>query len=174
RAWSLHSSYTWARTWREAGASRYPADFDMPQRLKLLLAYEPEAGWFASADATLASGLPYTPYTFTYSTDYYDPYKGFIIPPFGSGAVVLQGPRNAARLPMTHRVDVRVGYRKGHTGSGLHWEAFVALADLTRGQSIPIQPRRTPVPPGSPDVIVSYKTRYAIPLIPILGLRLEL
>lgn len=97
-------SYTYSRSFREIkeiSENAYPAPYDKPHSVAIVLSYDISKHWIASANWTYATGLPAT---------------------FPTGRAVIGGKiipvysdRNAYRMPDYHRLDFSVTY-KGKEG----------------------------------------------------------
>jgi len=99
----LSLSYTLSKAKRrdKPDASEYDFDYDSPHMFNLIAAYRLSNVWQFSTIFRYFSGLPYTPYNLT--TRSQDPTTG--------KWYCQKGPKNSARYPDYHRLDIRVDRR---------------------------------------------------------------
>jgi hypothetical protein len=94
--WRGWAGYTWSRALRQVDeinqGERFPAFFDRPHQINLMLSYDVSARWNVGANWLFLSGAP-----FTSPIGFYR-FNGLEVP--------LYGQRNNDRLPDYHRMDV--------------------------------------------------------------------
>ncbi len=93
-------SYTWSRTFRQIAAinngKAYPASYDRPHDVSIVINYEPGKRWSIGANWVYATGSPVT-----------FPTGRFVI---GNTIAPVYSDRNSYRLPDYHRLDISVTY----------------------------------------------------------------
>ena len=94
-------SYTLMRSVRrdDAGKPAYLFDFDQTHILTAIASYKLPKNWQIGARFRLISGNPYTPVI------------GGVFDASEGGYIAVQGPRNSARLPAFHQLDLRIDKR---------------------------------------------------------------
>jgi hypothetical protein len=108
RPLSVQASYTLSRASKFEGDRRVATRYDVRHAGLLVTSLEFPDGWHASVSWALRTGLPFAPIAGFYERLDYVPAQGSVtanpyIP------VVYWGPRNSARLPLYHRLDVSLG-----------------------------------------------------------------
>ncbi|WKN43147.1 TonB-dependent receptor [Tunicatimonas pelagia] len=98
--WTGWLSYTLARTERQVDGINnneyYPSNFDKPHDVSLVLNYNINKKWNASANFAYMTGRPTTPPAARFV------YQGIVVPDYTG--------RNGARTPDYHRLDLSVNY----------------------------------------------------------------
>ncbi len=158
-------SYSWTRSRLITERATFPTDFDIPHRLTFFLGRQPSRGLRLSVAGTLQSGQPYTSPEWGYQMAPWDPVYGNSTDPVETAGVVVFTHPNNARTRFSHRVDVEIGMA-GELW-GMPFELFAAALNVTQGISVP--PRILGAQGGG----ISRASEYAVPPVPLLGLRLE-
>lgn len=99
RYYDLYLSYTYSRSLRQSplinSNNIYPSNYDRPHLLSVSFNYhKPKAKWQSHAMFTLQSGRSVT------------------VPLYYNGAVTIYSDRNEVRLPVYHRFDIGMNYKK--------------------------------------------------------------
>jgi hypothetical protein len=107
----LYGTYTWSKATITSQGLTYPPRYDRQNTINLLGVFHPVKNVEASLRWEYGSGFPYSQ-----SIGYYDrlPLTNFYLDPFVFGAgspYISLGPKNAARLPAYHRLDLSLSYR---------------------------------------------------------------
>lgn len=130
----LYLAYTLGRTTVDIHGFRYPPRYDRRHTLNLLSIFHLLEKLDLTVRWELGSGLP-----FTQSVGYYDRLhlpgvfdEGFVSET--GKAYTLLGPKNAARLPWHHRMDVSVMYR--FSTSVLKGRAGVTIVNLYNRKNV--------------------------------------
>jgi hypothetical protein len=104
-------SYTYSRAFRQVdeinNGNRYPAPFDKPHTVNVVVNYEISSRWSASATWVYATGLPVT-----------FPTGRAVV---GNAVIPIYSDRNAYRMPDYHRLDVSATL-KGKQKPGRKWQ----------------------------------------------------
>ncbi len=92
--------YTYTRSWRSfkdiEGGRKYPASFEKPHDLELVLNYELSKKWNFGSTFVYGTGKPFTPLRSVYYID--------------QALVTRYGPRNSARYQDYHRMDLAANF----------------------------------------------------------------
>ncbi len=92
--------YTYLQTWRKyediENGRKFPASFEKPHDIELILNYEISKKWNFSSTLLYSTGRPFTPLRSVYFID--------------NELVTRYGPRNSSRYPDYHRIDFNVTY----------------------------------------------------------------
>jgi hypothetical protein len=158
-------SYSWTRSRLTTERATFPTDFDIPQRFTFFLGRQPSRGFRLSVAGTLQSGQPYTSPEWGYQTAPWDPVYGNSTDPTEIAGILLFTHPNNARTRFSHRVDVEIGMAGEMWG--MPFELFAAALNVTQGISVP--PRILGAQGGG----ISRAREYAVPPVPLIGLRLE-
>ncbi|PRQ08869.1 TonB dependent receptor [Enhygromyxa salina] len=146
-------SYTFSRAFYDLndgeGLARF--DFDQPHILTLLAVYKLPRGWSLGGRFRLVSGNPYTPV-----------YRG-VVDASDGGYFPITGPRNSARHPAFHQLDLRVDKKWSWRYVGL-----TAYVDVQNGYN-----RR-----NVEGILYAYdftqkRNIAGLPILPSVGLKFE-
>jgi hypothetical protein len=101
-------AYTLSWSFKGSGSDRYFPRYDARHNINLIMGVELGSGWSTSAVFAFSSGLPFTQsrgfYDKLYINQLWDPWV--IMQPYLPYS--LLGERNAARLPVYHRLDLNL------------------------------------------------------------------
>ena len=98
--------YTLAWAFKGIDAVRYFPRYDSRHQIDLLVGWDFGAGWKASAVWTLNTGRPYTQSTGFYDKTYIENFWDQFLTLEPTKAYALLDGKNAARLPVYHRLDM--------------------------------------------------------------------
>ncbi|MCA9635148.1 MAG: energy transducer TonB, partial [Myxococcales bacterium] len=146
-------SYTLMRSLRQdaPGEDLYLFDFDQTHILTAIASYKLPHGWQIGARFRLVSGNPTTPVI------------GAVYDASTNGYIALTGPRNSARVPAFHQLDLRVDRRWVYRR--LTTTAYLDVLNIYNAQN---------------TEFINYSYNYqasapvtSLPILPSIGLKLE-
>jgi hypothetical protein len=158
-------AYTYELSDRTLDGERYTPAQDQRHSLNVVGSYRTASGFVFGAHFGFGSGTPYTPVLGQLVRRDYDNGSNQWVPGVPRDIVPVEGQRNSARYPATHRLDLSVS-------RAYHWRSAKVTPSL---QVINVYNRRN-VFTYNYDYAASPPTREAIsqfPILPSLGVRVE-
>ena len=146
-------SYTLMRSVRRdaPGEPAYLFNFDQTHILTAIASYKLPKNWQIGARFRLISGNPYTPVI------------GGVFDAGDGGYIAVQGPRNSARLPAFHQLDLRIDKRWIYRRISIN--AFIDVLNIYNHVNVERLQNAYNLQGTAPVA--------SLPILPSIGLRLE-
>jgi outer membrane receptor for ferrienterochelin and colicin len=118
------ANYTYSTSRRKdiSAANEYDFDFDSPHMFNLMTKYRIGDWWDIAASYRYAIGVPYTPYDLSTRRS------------VGGNWFCDKGPKNSARLPDYHRLDIRIDHRFIFEAWNL--DLYIEILNLTGHENV--------------------------------------